>query len=114
LARVGRPTTKKGKAAQAKRLRSRKAYDSLSVSERQALVQKRDKSAQRKADAKRYRSQKSERDTYHRNDARATQGVPKGTKCAKCGSTRNVQRHVVRGKFVNYLCGRCNVAAIKS
>jgi transposase-like protein len=45
-------------------------------------------------------------------DAKAVAGVPRGTKCSNCGSTTNVQRHVVKGKFSRYLCAKCNVAAI--
>lgn len=110
---VGRPAKKTGKAAAAKRASSRKSYNAKSVTERKAIVQNRDKEAQRRGDAKRLAKSRPKRNAYHRLDAKATQGVPKGSKCASCGSTANVQRHVKNGKFSRYLCGRCNVKAIK-
>ena len=112
MAKTGRPITKQGKAAAASRASSRKSYQSKTPAEKKAVVANRDSEAQRQADARRLASQKTKRNTYHRNDARATSGVPKGTKCANCGSTTNVQRHVVNGKFKSYLCGRCNTRAI--
>lgn len=112
MARVGRPRTKTGKAAARHREQSREEYRSLPESKKKARVADRDKEAQRKADAKRLSSQRSKRNSYHRTEARALKDVPKGTKCGKCGSTRNVQRHVVKGKFKGYLCGRCNTNAI--
>lgn len=72
----GRPAVKKGKAAQAKRLASRKAYNSLSVAERKALVQGRDKEAVRRADRKRLATQKGERNAYHREQGKALKKAP--------------------------------------
>lgn len=110
MARVGRPRTKTGKAAAKHRAQSREEYRSLPPAKKKARVANRDKAAQRKADAK--RASQPKRRAYKRQDAKAVRGIPKGTKCSKCGSTRNVQRHVVNGKFKSYLCGKCNVAAI--
>lgn len=76
MAKVGRPARKKGTAAAAKRLQSRKAYNALPVSERKAIVSRRSKEAQRKADAKRYATQKSSRDAYHREQGRARSKAP--------------------------------------
>jgi hypothetical protein len=110
VARVGRPVTKKGKAASRHRAQSREEYRSLPASGKKARVQNRDKAAQRRADEK--RSDQPARKAYKRADAKAVRGIPKGTHCANCGSTQNVQRHVVGGKFVKYLCAKCNVRAI--
>lgn len=110
MARVGRPVTKKGKAAATHRSASRSEYQKLPASGKKARVANRSKEAQRKADEK--RSPQPARKAYRKMDAKAVAGVPKGTKCAVCGSTANVQRHVVNGKFKNYLCGKHNVAAI--
>ena len=74
---VGRPATKKGPAAERKRAASRKEYSSLPVAERKARVQRRDKDAQRAADARRYAKDKGERDAYHREQARAKSKAPK-------------------------------------
>jgi len=110
LARVGRPVTKKGSAASKHRTASRTEYQKLPASGKKARVANRSKEAQRTADTK--RSPQPARKAYKKMDAKAVSGVPKGTKCSNCGSTTNVQRHVVRGKFSRYLCGKCNVAAI--
>lgn len=110
MAGVGRPRTKKGPAASKHRTASREEYRSLPDSKKKSRVADRDKAAQRKADSK--RSSQPKRKAYKRQDAKAVRGVPKGTKCAKCGSTSNVQRHAVNGKFKEYLCGKCNVKAI--
>ena len=112
MARVGRPVTKKGKAAAKHREASREEYRSLPVSKRKERVADRDSEAQRKADAKRLKNDHASRTAYHRADAKAVKGVPKGSKCARCGATTNIQRHVVGGKFKEYLCGRCNTRAI--
>ena len=110
MARVGRPVTKKGSAASKHRTASRTEYQQLPPSGKKARVANRSKEAQRTADTK--RSPQPARKAYKKMDAKAVSGVPKGTKCSNCGSTTNVQRHVVRGKFSRYLCGKCNVAAI--
>lgn len=68
---VGRPATKTGAAAAKKRAAARKSYQSLPVEKRKAIVQNRDKEAQRKADAKRLASQRPERNKYHREQAKA-------------------------------------------
>jgi ribosomal protein S27AE len=112
LASVGRPATKKGPKAAKHRAASREEYRGLPDSGKKKRVASRDKTAQRKADAKRLSTQRNKRNAYHKADAKATRGIPKGTKCANCGSTTNIQRHVVNGKFKQYLCGRCNVKAI--
>jgi predicted SprT family Zn-dependent metalloprotease len=110
MARVGRPVTKKGKAAATHRTASRNEYASLPASGKKARVANRSKEAQRVADNK--RSPQPARKAYKKMDAKAVAGIPKGTKCSNCGSTTNVQRHVVKGKFSRYLCAKCNVAAI--
>jgi len=112
VAKAGRPVTKKGKAAAKHRKASREEYQKLPDSKKKARVSSRSKEAQRKADSKRLSTQRSKRNAYHKADARATRSIPKGTKCAKCGSTTNIQRHVVNGKFKEYLCGKCNSRAI--
>jgi len=110
MAKVGRPRTKTGKAASVHRTASQKEYASLPASGKKARVANRSKEAQRKADVK--RSPQPARKAYRKMDAKAVAGVPRGTKCSNCGSTTNVQRHVVKGKFSRYLCAKCNVAAI--
>jgi ribosomal protein S27AE len=110
LAKVGRPATKKGSAAVRHRTASRTEYQQLPASGKKARVADRSKEAQRKADTK--RSPQPARKAYKKMDAKAVAGIPKGTKCSNCGSTTNVQRHVVKGKFSRYLCAKCNVAAI--
>ncbi len=112
MAKVGRPVTKSGSAAEKARKAARDAYRALPEAKKKARVQNRSKAAQRAADARRLAKDRDGRNAYHRKDARAVQDVPKGAVCAKCGSTKNVQRHVVNGKFRQYLCGRCNVQAI--
>jgi hypothetical protein len=109
---VGRPRTKTGKAAAKHRTASREEYRKLSPAKKKARVANRDKAAQRRADEK--RSDQPARKAYKRADAKAVRGVPKGTKCQYpgCNATTNIQRHVVNGKFVKYLCGRHNVKAI--
>ena len=90
----GRPATKKGKAAQAKRLASRKAYNSLPVSERKALVQNRDKAAQRKGDRKRLATQKTERNAYHREQGKAMKSAsPRPKTCQWPGCKNKPQFH---------------------
>lgn len=110
MARVGRPTTKKTAAAKKHAAAEKARYQKLPTSKKKAIVANRDKAAQRKADEK--RASQPQRKAYRRQDAKGVRGVPKGRKCANCGSTENVQRHVVNGKFKEYLCGRCNVKAI--
>ena len=112
MAKVGRPVTKTGQKAAKHRKASREEYRGLPETGKKKRVTSRDKAAQRKADAKRLSSQRSKRNAYHKTDAKATKSVPKGSKCSNCGSTTNVQRHVVNGKFKNYLCGKCNTRAI--
>jgi hypothetical protein len=68
---VGRPAKKTGAAAAKQRAASRKTYQSKSVAERKAIVQTRDKEAQRKGDAKRLASQRPARNKYHREQAAA-------------------------------------------
>lgn len=108
--RVGRPTTKKTAAAKKHAAAEKARYDKLSPAKKKAIVATRDKAAQRKADEK--RAEQPQRKAYRRQDAKGVQGVPKGRKCSKCGSTSNVQRHVVNGKFQRYLCAKCNTNAI--
>ena len=110
MARVGRPVTKKGTAAAKHRVAARKEYQGLPESGKKARVANRSKPAQQKADVK--RAAEPQRVAYRKRDAKAKQGIPKGTKCANCGSTVNVQRHVVGGKFKKYLCAKCNTNAI--
>lgn len=95
MAKAGRPARKKGPKAQAKRAASRAAYQSLSVAERKALVQNRSKEAQREGDARRYASQKQERDTYHRQQGRARSKAPPRPKdCQWPGCSRSdIQFH---------------------
>jgi hypothetical protein len=114
VARVGRPRTKTGKAAAKHRAQSREEYRSLPDSKKKARVANRDKEAQRKADAKRLSSQRDKRNSYHRTEAKALKGVPKGKKCSHpgCNATTNIQRHVVNGKFKGYLCAKHNTNAI--
>jgi hypothetical protein len=106
----GRPATNKSAAAKKHAAAEKKRYNALPVSKRQSIVATRDKEAQRRADEK--RASQPQRKAYRKQDAKAVAKVPKGTKCAVCGTTRNVQRHVVNGKFKSYLCGRHNVAEI--
>lgn len=110
MARVGRPRTSKGKAAVSHRAASQREYDNLPASGKKARVANRSKAAQRVADEK--RSGAPARKAYKKQDAKAVAGVPKGKQCSVCGSTDNVQRHVVGGKFKSYLCAKHNVAAI--
>ncbi len=112
MAKVGRPVTKSGPTAEKARKAARDAYRSLPADKKKARVQNRSKAAQRAADARRLAKDRDGRNAYHRKDAHALQKVPKGAVCAKCGATRNIQRHVVNGKFREYLCGRCNTQAI--
>jgi hypothetical protein len=110
VAKRGRPATNKSAAAKKHAAAEKKRYQSLPVSKRQSIVQTRDKEAQRRADEK--RASQPARKAYKKQDAKAVSKVPKGKVCAVCGSKVNVQRHVVNGKFKEYLCGRHNVAAI--
>jgi len=90
---VGRPVSKTGAAAAKERAAKRKRYQSLPLSERKAIVQNRDKAAQRKADAKRYASQKTERDAYHKEQARAKSGKKKPATCQAPGCKNKPQFH---------------------
>lgn len=110
MATKGRPATNKSAAAKKHAAAEKARYQKLPLSKRQSIVQTRDKQAQQRADEK--RASQPQRKAYRRQDAKAVAKVPKGTKCAVCGTTRNVQRHVVNGKFKAYLCGRHNVAQI--
>ena len=110
MAKRGRPVTKTGPAAAKARAAAKKSYDSKSPAEKKAVVARQDKEARRKNDLK--RADQPQRKAYIKQDKKGVSGVPKGTKCANCGSTTNVQRHVVNGKFKRYLCGKCNVAQI--
>lgn len=86
---VGRPITKSGAAAAKKRAAERKRYNSLPISERKALVQNRDKEAQRRASHKRDVEQRSERNAYHREQAQAkTKAPPRPKDCQWPGCTR--------------------------
>lgn len=107
---VGRPVKKSGPAAAKKRAASRKEYQSKTPAERTAIVQSRNKEVQRRADAKRYAKSKTERDTYHREQARKVAGVKVPSKCSSCGSTQNVERHH-RGSKVVALCAKCHAKA---
>lgn len=87
---VGRPVTKTGAAAAKKRAAAKKAYRAKPLSERKAIVQNRDKDAQRKADAKRLSKSKGERTAYHREQARArAKAPPKPKTCQWPGCSRS-------------------------
>ena len=110
MATKGRPVTKTGPAAAKARQAAKKAYQSKTPAEKKAVVARQDKAARRRADEK--RASQPQRIAYRKQDQKGVSGVPKGAKCALCGTTPNVQRHVVNGKFVRYLCGKHNVAQI--
>lgn len=110
MATPGRPARNKSAAAKKHAAAEKKRYNALPDSKKKAIVKGRSKAAQRKADEK--RADQPQRKAYRKQDAKAVRGVPKGKKCANCGSTTDVQRHVVNGKFSRYLCRRCNVRAI--
>jgi hypothetical protein len=105
--KTGRPVTKAGAKAKRHRDQARKWYQKQSSSKRTSLVKNRSSEAQRKADAKRLSSQRSARNTYHREQARAVSGAPKPSKCSRCGSTSNVERHHSGGKVIA-LCAKCH------
>jgi hypothetical protein len=103
---VGRPVTKAGSAAAKKRSAEKKRYNALPISKRKKLVQTRDKEAQRKADAKRLRTQKPERTEYHREQARSRpKSGAKPTVCQwpGCKVKKNLQWHH-QGSRDRYLC----------
>jgi Asp-tRNA(Asn)/Glu-tRNA(Gln) amidotransferase A subunit family amidase len=108
---VGRPVTKSGSAAAKKRAQSRKEYQSLTVAERKARVQNRDKEAQRRADAKRYAKSKGDRDAYHRDQAKAkTKAPPKPKACQWPGCKRtDIEFHHQGGD--RWLCPTHHAAA---
>jgi FKBP-type peptidyl-prolyl cis-trans isomerase len=113
---TGRPITKKGAKAAKKRKQAREWYQSLSDSEKKAYVRRRSRAAQRKADAKRLRKDRADRNEYHRtktspqHQAEKSGKMKQPKKCAVCGSTENVQFHhtgkePLRGR---YLCAKHN------
>ena len=110
MGQVGRPAKKNTPAAKKHRAAEKARYNKLPLSERRALVQNRDKEAQRRADAKRLASQREKRNAYHKEQAAAVKAVPPGGKCASCGSTKNVERHHIGGK-VRKLCATCHAKA---
>jgi len=84
--------TKSGTAK--KNAKARKKYQSTPLSERKALVQNRDKAAQRKADAKRLKTQRSERNAYHREQAKAkAKAGPKPATCQAPGCKNKPEFH---------------------
>jgi len=113
---TGRPVTKHGHAAEKHRKSARKWYQELSDEEKAAYVQRRDKGAQRKADAKRLSKQRGKRNEYHRTKTSPQHAAEKSGKmkqahkCAVCGTTKDVQFHhtgkePLRGR---YLCAKHN------
>jgi hypothetical protein len=118
---TGRPITKSGKGAAKKRTSARKWYQNLSDAEKQAYVQRRSKGAQRKADRKRLKSDKSKRNAYHRTLTSPQHAAEKAGKlkqpanCQYPGCNRTpVQFHhtgsdPLEGKWY---CARHNVRAI--
>lgn len=109
---VGRPVRKNTPAAKKHREEEKARYNKLPVSKRQSIVQTRDKEAQRKADAKRLKTQRGERNAYHKEQAKAVKGVAPGGSCSSCGSKKNVERHHIRGKVIK-LCATCHARARK-
>lgn len=107
---VGRPARNKSAAAKKHAAQEKARYNKLPVSKRKSIVQTRDKEAQRKADAKRLATQRTERNQYHKEQAAAVKKVPPGGKCSSCGSTKNVERHHIGGK-VTKLCPTCHAKA---
>ena len=108
----GRPARKKGAAA--KNAASRKAYNALPVSKRKAIVAKRDPANTRAADAKRYASQKTSRDAYHREQSKAkTKSPPKPKTCTWPGcKATNIQFH--HQGIDRWLCPTHHAAARKA
>ena len=92
---VGRPATKTGAAAAKKRAAARKAYQALPLAKRKAIVQTRDKEAQRKGDAKRLAKSGPARNEYHRKQAQAKAKAPaKPSSCQYPGCKRtDIQFH---------------------
>jgi IS5 family transposase len=91
---VGRPATKKGPAVAKKRAAARKAYQSLPLAKRKAIVQTRDKEAQRQGDARRLAKDKVARNAYHKEQAQAkTKASPKPATCQAPGCKNKPQFH---------------------
>lgn len=88
MAKVGRPVTKTGSKAIAKRTAERERYRSLPLSERKSIVSRRDKGAQRRADAKRLEGQRESRNAYHRQVSAAHAGQTKPKTCQWPGCKR--------------------------
>jgi hypothetical protein len=108
--KTGRPVEKSGSAAKKHRTKAREWYQRQSPSKKSSLVASRDKEAQRKADAKRHSKSRSERNAYHSAQQKAVAGKKNPGKCARCGSTTNVELHHKGGR-VTALCAKCHAKA---
>ena len=112
---VGRPAKKKGSAAVKARSRAREWYRKQSPAKKKEIYEGRSKEAQREADARRYKKDKTKRDEFHKKHSKTASLVKsgkmkKGHKCSRCGSTSNVQFHHY-GKDAKkgvWLCAKCN------
>lgn len=95
---VGRPATKKGALAAKKRSRAREWYRKQTAAKKKEIYANQDREKQREGDARRYSKSKAKRDAFHKKHSKTAslikQGkMQKGHKCARCGSTDNVQFH---------------------
>lgn len=110
MAKTGRPVTRTGRKAARHRIKARQWYQKQSPSKKDSLVSDRDKEAQRKADAKRHAKSRSARNAYHSKQQKAVAGKKNPGKCARCGSTTNVELHHKGGR-VTALCAKCHARA---
>lgn len=100
---VGRPAKKKSAAAKKHAAAEKARYNKLPVSKRKAIVQNRDKAAQRKADEKR---DGPARDAYRKELSAAKKSAPPKPKTCQwpgCKRTTSLQWHH-QGSNDRYLC----------
>jgi hypothetical protein len=95
---TGRPITRKGKKAARKRDQAQKWYANLSDEEKQAYVARRDKKAQRRANAKRDRKDRAKRNKYHRELTSAAHSAMKSGKLKKPAGDLQFHHTGAKGK----------------
>jgi len=96
MAKPGRPVTKKGPKASKHRKQASEWYQKQSPQEKDAIVQRRSKSAQRKADAKRLAKDPEGRSKYHAEQAQAKKDAPPKPKTCQwpgCSKSTGLELH---------------------